>query len=194
MKHILRQAITSLIDINEQDCNLLISLFEFNILDKDDKINEIINSKDSIVFIETGILKKAVLNKKGDESISCFFEANQFFTFSVKKLNGEICNGNIQSIGKSKIYSISKKNLEKLSKKIKGVFEFIRKISENFAAQLENRIYDLMKPTADSKYLKFKLMYPELFLSISKQHLASYLGISPQHFSRLIKKNQLSIM
>jgi CRP-like cAMP-binding protein len=188
MEKNLKLAITSLIDINEQDCNLLISLFESDFCNNNDNLFDTINN-DCIVYIDSGLFRKIALNKKGEESISCFFEANQFFSFSTKDSEMSFSEVNIQSVGKSKMYYISKKTLEKLSIDIKEIFEFLRKISENFAVLMEKRVCNFMKLTADSKYLQFKEMYPEMFSTVNKSHVASYLGISPQHFSRLIKNH-----
>ena len=191
MEEKLKQAINSLIDISEIDCDRLISLFEFKILKNKENFKNSNSDGDFIIFIETGVLKKSVLNKNGGEYINCFHESNQFFLCWAKKKSQQLENIRIQSVGIAKIHIISKNILKQLSKEIKGIYEFIRKISEKFAMLMEKRICNLMETSADSRLLLFKLNHPNLINIVTKQQLASFLGISPQHFSRLIKKEPL---
>jgi hypothetical protein len=74
-----------------------------------------------------------------------------------------------------------------LSKRIKGLLGLLLKIAQNAALLMEMRINNLMAVSADSRYALFQLHYPNLMDKINKQQMASFLGISPQHFSRLIK-------
>ena len=68
MEQNLKLAITSLIDINEQDCNLLISLFESDFFNNNNNLFDTINN-DCIVFLDSGLFRKVALNKKGEEFI-----------------------------------------------------------------------------------------------------------------------------
>lgn len=47
---------------------------------------------------------------------------------------------------------------------------------------------DLLTKTAEQRYLELLQVYPDIVLRIPQKHLASYLGITPQSFSR-IRKN-----
>lgn len=46
-----------------------------------------------------------------------------------------------------------------------------------------------MQDDAQTRYKKFKNMYPGLNSRLSQYHIASYLGITPTHLSRIRKKS-----
>lgn len=182
-------AINKLITISNEQCNLLMSLFQDVKLENDDYFICESKNSDSIMFLTTGILKTHSLNKNGSEFICCFHKSSQFVPYS-KQTNKLISPEKIQSIGSTQLYIVSKKKLEQQAKGNNFILEFILKVFQNYAAEMEKRINSLMNSSANSRYLFFINNYPDLFLKIKLQQLASYIGISPQHLSRLIKKNQ----
>ena len=187
MQEKLKLAINSLVTISESECNHLLASFEYIILKKNDDLGDSIKNVDSFVFVDDGLLQQSVFAENGTEFICWFHETNDFFTRVAPKNCRQYQNKKIRSIGTTTIYTISKIKLEQLSKRIKGLLGLLLKIAQNAALLMEMRINNLMAVSADSRYALFQLHYPNLMDKINKQQMASFLGISPQHFSRLIK-------
>lgn len=72
-----------------------------------------------------------------------------------------------------------------LYQKIPAVQEFGRIAAENLAIIMEKRISLFLNNSADEQYQFLLKNNPILIQKVPLQYLASYLGMSPQHLSRL---------
>ncbi|HQU56631.1 MAG TPA: hypothetical protein PLG88_04335, partial [Chitinophagaceae bacterium] len=68
------------------------------------------------------------------------------------------------------------------------IHQFRRMIAENLFIAMERRVAMLQSQSAQEAYENILKENPELILNIPQQYLASFLGITPQHLSR-IRKN-----
>ena len=62
---------------------------------------------------------------------------------------------------------------------------FVRRVLEEYALFLEERLYSLLFMTSAERYAQLLAHEPELLQRVSLTHLASYLGISRETLSRL---------
>jgi long-subunit acyl-CoA synthetase (AMP-forming) len=83
-----------------------------------------------------------------------------------------------------------KKDIEELSVLIPKMQIFRRIIAENLFIIMEKRIMMLQSQSAHERYEKMLKENPEILLSVPLQYTASFLGITPQHLSRLRKELQ----
>jgi hypothetical protein len=83
---------------------------------------------------------------------------------------------------------ISKNEMEKLSLLVPKMETFRRIIAENLFILLEKRVSMLQSQTAHERYENMLRENPEIILSVPLQYTASFLGITPQHLSRLRKE------
>jgi hypothetical protein len=61
-------------------------------------------------------------------------------------------------------------------------------MAENLFITMEKRIMMLQSQSAHERYEKMLKESPELILSVPLQYTASFLGMTPQHLSRLRKE------
>jgi ATP-dependent helicase YprA (DUF1998 family) len=78
--------------------------------------------------------------------------------------------------------------MEKLSLLVPKMETFRRIIAENLFILLEKRVSMLQSQTAHERYENMLRENPEIILSVPLQYTASFLGITPQHLSRLRKE------
>lgn len=95
---------------------------------------------------------------------------------------------NIIAIEETNISSISRDTLEYLSELIPKIHIWRRIITENLFILMEKRVAMLQSQSAHERYELFLLENPEILLSVPLQYTASFLGITPQHLSRLRKQ------
>ena len=84
---------------------------------------------------------------------------------------------------------ISKQDLEMLYKKIPATQELGKKCAENIIIILEKRMALFLNTSASERYQFLLKHNPILTHTVPLQYLASYLGITPQHLSRLRKNS-----
>ena len=63
-----------------------------------------------------------------------------------------------------------------------------RIIAENLFITMEKRIFMLQSQSAYERYEEMLKENPDILLSVPLQYTASFLGITPQHLSRLRKE------
>ena len=80
---------------------------------------------------------------------------------------------------------ISKQDLERLSEEVPLMHVWRRIVAENLFIVMEKRIAMLQSQSASERYERLLRENPEIVLSVPLQHTASFLGITPQHLSRL---------
>lgn len=127
-------------------------------------------------------------NDKGDET-TCYFALPNDFVTSFSSFNSNTpSTENIQAILPTELLVIHKYDLDKLYKEILSMQEFGRKAAENMTIAMEKRIALFQNNTAEDRYRYLMKHNPVLLQTVPLQYLASYLGITPQHLSRLRKK------
>jgi hypothetical protein len=61
-------------------------------------------------------------------------------------------------------------------------------VAENLFITMERRIAMLQSQSAQERYEKMLKENPEIILNVPLQYTASFLGVTPQHLSRLRKE------
>lgn len=187
MNSSLRQTIKNTISISEADLDYMLSLFKPLMLKKDDYFLEIGKRCNQVAFIKSGMLRIYYPNDKGEETTCYFSLPNEFVTSFSSFTTGNRSIENIQAILPTEIFVIEKQDLEMLYKKIPVTQEFGRKAAENLSIIMEKRISLFLNNSADERYQFLLSQNPILIQTVPLQYLASFLGISPQHLSRLRK-------
>lgn len=184
----LKQIIKSVISISETDLEYMVSLFKPLSLAKEEFFLKYDKVCSQVAFVKSGILRVYYPNDNGEETTCYLALANEFITsfpsFTASKPSTE----NIQAIVPTELLVITKQDLEMLYSKIPITQEFGRKTAENVAMTMEKRMALFMNNAAKQRYEYVMKYNPVLIQTVPLQYLASYLGITPQHLSRLRKE------
>ncbi|HBH49800.1 MAG TPA: Crp/Fnr family transcriptional regulator [Bacteroidales bacterium] len=142
-----------------------------------------------IAFVQIGKLRVFHIDDLGHE-ITCYFvSSNNFISSFTSFLTNTPTNENISAIEEATLLVISKSELEKLSGAIPKLHIWRRVIAENLFIMMEKRVSLLQSQTAHERYQKMLKENPDIILSVPLQYTASFLGITPQHLSRLRKES-----
>lgn len=187
MNQSLRQTIKDTVSIQESDLEFMLSFFKLLTLKKDEYFLQVGQRCNQVAFVKSGMLRICYPNDKGEETTCYFSLPNEFVTsfsaFTTQKLSTE----NIQAILPTECFVISKQDLENLYRQIPATQEFGRKAAENVAMLMENRMALFLNNSAEERYQFLLKNNPVLIQTVPLQYLASFLGITPQHLSRLRK-------
>jgi CRP-like cAMP-binding protein len=142
-----------------------------------------------VAFVVKGKLRIFYLDDAGNE-ITCYFvTADHFISSFTSFLTNTPTTENISAIEDTTLMVISKTDLEKLSEEIPKIHIWRRIIAENLFITMEKRVSMLQSQTAHERYENMLKENPEIILSVPLQYTASFLGITPQHLSRLRKES-----
>lgn len=86
---------------------------------------------------------------------------------------------------------ISYEHLEAVTKKYRDLEHLLRKATELLLVGVLDRHYELMAFTIEERFQAFTQRSPHLLTMVPHKYIASYLGINPTNFSKLLGKVKL---
>ncbi|WP_299674029.1 Crp/Fnr family transcriptional regulator [uncultured Tenacibaculum sp.] len=144
-----------------------------------------VNTK--IFFINEGILRSFYWSSTEEDITYCFRFSGSFASAYSSYLTGKPSVESLQAITDTEVLFWTKEQLIQLEKESSNWTMLLKVLAEYEYIELEQRIFMLQKETAESKYLDLLQNQPQLVKEIPLNYLASYLGITQRHLSRIRK-------
>ena len=138
-----------------------------------------------VAFLKTGILRSFFSPESGEEITYCITFPNTLTTAYSSFITGSPTLENIQAVSAAELIVIQKADLDQLSQSSLNWTRFLKMIAEQQYLELEKRLFLFQKEKAKKRYMDLLENQPVYVLQIPLQYLASYLGITPRHLSRL---------
>lgn len=184
----LTESIQNIIDLTYDEVVALEKAFTTIEISKGDLWIEKGKVCDQVGFLVTGKLRNYYIDDSGNE-VTCYFVTPDHFISSFTSfLTNTPTHENIAALEDSTLRVIQKSELERLSEAIPKIHILRRIIAENLFITMEKRISMLQSQSAFERYEKMLRENPEILLTVPLQYTASFLGITPQHLSRLRKE------
>ncbi len=114
---------------------------------------------------------------------------NSFFCDMMSMLSGKSTPLQSMLLEDSELLRLTRKDYLDLGKTEIGMI-LTRAAAESSFIHKQQQQINLLTKTAEMRYDEFLIEFPGLVNRISQKHIASYLGITPQSFSRLKKAAQ----
>ncbi|RKR11972.1 CRP-like cAMP-binding protein [Flavobacterium sp. 90] len=171
----------------QKELEQLEDLITFRTLKKGElllKENQICNE---IYFIKKGILRSYFFNHQGDEITNCFAFENEFMASFSSFITQNVAEENIQALAETELQVLSRESLEKLYNSGIHWQEIGRKLTEMEYVTLQKRMISFQKLSGTQRYEELYQNHQKYLQLIPLQHLASYLGVTPRHLSRIRK-------
>ena len=141
-----------------------------------------------VAFVLEGTLRSYYISEKGEEITYCITFPNNLINAYSSFITGERSPENILAISSVELVVIRKTAIDDLSLKNPNWLKFLKVIAEQQYVELEKRIFQLQKQNATKRYKELLNNQPEYIQNIPLQYLASYLGITQRHLSRIRKE------
>lgn len=140
-----------------------------------------------VAFVQSGILRSFYHNSAGEEITYCFTFFGNFLSAYSSFLTQTGTAENIQSLTEVSLLTIPHETILRLEHESPNWLRLLKTIAEQEYIRLEKRIFLLQKESAETRYRDLITHEPDLVRHIPLGHLASYLGITQRHLSRLRK-------
>lgn len=143
---------------------------------------------DEIAFIISGIFRSFYISGSGEEITYCFRFPNDLMAAYSSFITGDGSVENMQAISPAELLVIKKEEIDKRTRENFNWMKFLKIVAEQQYIELEKRIFELQKDNAAQRYSSLVQNQPEYIRNIPLQYLASYLGITQRHLSRIRKE------
>ena len=138
-------------------------------------------------FIETGQLQYYSMNEKGDERTTYISLPHTFVASLLTYLTETPARENIRALTDATLWVIEKSDVLALQNQVPSFKDFYIQLIEWQICCIDKAKFDLITLTAEQRYEKVLREEPELLQQVPLQYIASMLGITPRHLSRLRK-------
>lgn len=139
-------------------------------------------------FIETGQFQYYTTTDQGEERTTYIALPNTFVASLLTYLTEAPARENIRALKKATLWVIEKKDVMALQNQIPRFKDFYIGLIEWQICCIDKAKFDLITLTAEQRYEKIVEEEPELLQQVPLQYIASMLGITPRHLSRLRNK------
>ncbi len=96
----------------------------------------------------------------------------------------------IEALEDSILLEISKTSLDELLENSQSFANYFRRLSENASIAANERLIHQLSQTAEQRYKLFCQKYAVIKDRLSQKRIASFLGISPEYFNQIEKRNK----
>jgi CRP-like cAMP-binding protein len=185
---ILETYIQSVLPMRIETAKKIASKFDRFELSKSEFILRENNISEDTYFLEYGYVRSYTFDKNGNEVTTNIFSApcfvNDFLSFFTQKPAKE----NYQTLTDCVILKTNLENVQYNFHNIEEFREFSRLLFVINYYKLHDRILEMVRETATSRYVTLLEMHPNIFQNASLKIIASYLGITDSSLSRIRKE------
>jgi len=123
--------------------------------------------------------------KDGEEKTHYISITNTWFASLLSFICEAPALENITALVDTSVYMISKTKLKKLVEEVPGFKDFYIGLLEVSICGIDEDRIDLIMLTGEERYAKMLQKEPHYLQQIPLQYLASMLGVTPRHLSRI---------
>lgn len=137
-------------------------------------------------FVVSGCLRGFTVDEQGLEHVMNFAPAGWWIADMYSLISqkpGTLC---IEASSAAEVLLLSRIKQDLLFHEVPKFERFFRIITENSLVAYQQRVMDNLSLPAEDRYLNFCRRYPSLIHDLPKKDIASYIGVTPEFFSRML--------
>ena len=139
-------------------------------------------------FVNSGILRSFTINDNIIEHVLHFACEGWWIGDMYSYISEKPGNLFIEVLENAEVVFISKENQQNLYAEIPKLERFFRILTENSLVAHQDRLMDNLSLTAEERFEKMCKKYPTLINKVPQKHIASYIGVTPEFFSKMKSK------
>lgn len=140
-------------------------------------------------FVNKGLLRSFTINDNIVEHVLSFACEGWWIGDMYSLLSQKPGNLFIEVLEDSEVVLLSKENQEILYLEIPQLERFFRILTEKSLVAHQERLMDNLSLSAEERFFKFCEKYPTLVQKVPQKQIASYIGVTPEFFSKM--KNRM---
>ncbi|MBW3519029.1 Crp/Fnr family transcriptional regulator [Flavobacterium sp. NKUCC04_CG] len=185
---LLLKSIAKHVDLNEEEKDFLCS----KVTEKTFKAKELLLKENEIChqsfFVIDGILQSYNIDEQGVKHTLSLATTGWWIADMYSFLSGKPGQLYIEAIENTTVLCLRKEDQQLLFDRIPKIDRYFRILIENSLIANQQRIIDNLSLTAEERYDRFCEKYPIIKDKVPQIHIASYLGVTPEFFSKMKRK------
>jgi CRP-like cAMP-binding protein len=181
------EVIRQMINISDQELNEFLSRVSAKTFKRQEIISRPGHIPHDIFFIVKGIIRVTITDNSGVEHTIHFALENQFIADYSSFMLMQPSLYSLQAIEETVVVVLPKSAIEWGYENLKEGQKLGRLIAEFYFIYQDNRIKNLYARTPKERYDSISDVFPNIHNRVPQHMIASYLGITPVHLSRLKK-------
>jgi CRP-like cAMP-binding protein len=173
---------------SENEIDAFLQLFEVRKVNKNEYFVQEGERCKEVAFIKSGLFRSFYQADDGKDMTYCFRFPNTMMAAYSSFISDCLSRENMQAITDAELMVLKKEAVDELVKDNLNWIRFLKTIAEQEYLELENRFFQLQRDTAAQRYETLLRNHPDYIQNIPLQYLASYLGITQRHLSRIRKE------
>ncbi|NHN25258.1 Crp/Fnr family transcriptional regulator [Flavobacterium jejuense] len=176
--------------VQEEDLKNIVSFFKLKTIQKGNFLLKPNSVCEKLCFVESGILR--TYRTTDTKEITLWISKKGHFSADISSFIFEIVSQwEIQALVDTEVYIITKEDYNKIGALVQKWPEFEKTFTISCFSVLEERVFSHLSMTAEERYESYFQQNKELFNQVPLQYIASFLGMTPETFSRIRKKQLL---
>lgn len=181
----LKQVMQSMIDISNDEFDRFYGTCQLETYNRNEIVSFPQTIPNEIYFIKKGLIRVFVIDDKGDQHTIHFAMENQFIADYSNYILQKPGVYTLQAIENAELISIPRSAIEWGYAHLKDGNKMGRLIAEYYFIYQDDRINSRYIKTPKERYLLLDSIFPNIHQRVPQHMIASYLGITPIHLSRL---------
>lgn len=177
-------------DISSTELEKITSLFTSKTIKKGEVILQSGQYCKEMHFVQSGLIR--MFMQTTDKEVTQWISSQGFFAVDISSFMFDTpSRWTLQTLVETEVYTISKNDYKTLHQQIPTWKDLEHMFIGKCFAMIEDRIFSHLSMNAEERYLSFFEHNKELFNQVPLQYIASMLGMTPETFSRIRKKQLL---
>lgn len=181
------QAISQMISVSETEYELFMEKSFVRLLAKNEIITQPGVIPNEIFFINKGLIRVMINDHKGVDHTIHFAMENQFISDYTHFMQMQPSIYTLQALENTEVVVLPRSTIDWGYKNLKEGEKMGRLIAEYYFMYQDDRIRNTYLRTPKERYESMSSIFPNIHQRVPQHMIASYLGISPIHLSRVKK-------
>jgi CRP-like cAMP-binding protein len=138
-----------------------------------------------MAFVNSGVLRNFYISSKDEEVTYCLTFPNMVLSAFSSFITQRVTFENIHALTNVELLLISRNQYDELINSSRNWLKFSKFIAEQSYIEMEKRLISLQMESAKKRYEDLLQFNPDYLQTVPLKYLASYLGITQRHLSRL---------
>ncbi|CAN5133005.1 hypothetical protein BH11PSE11_BH11PSE11_34420 [soil metagenome] len=138
-----------------------------------------------VLYVRRGLLREYYLDSAGRESTRSFCVEGGYSGSLADLLDSGAAVVSIESLHAGEVWEMDWARLDALAERHFSLMKLMRRFAERLYVRKMTREFEMLTLPAAERYQRFASAFPALDASLPRHMVASYLGITPVHLSRI---------